>query len=411
MKVKPQRLIILGTGFAAFSLVKKINTDIYQVTVVSPRNYLLFTPLLASTTVGTIEFRSIIEPIRTVKAHIQFYQAICTGIDSENNIIHCEGVLDGKCLQLRYDLLVIAVGAVSNTYGIPGVLEYTKPLKELSDARAIRQRIIDCFELASTPGLSHAERQRLLNFVVVGGGPTGVEFAAEIHDFLIEDLRRWFPDLINDVNITLIEAAKGILSSFDEELSREAMKTFKSRRILVRTDCPVKEIRESEIILQDESIIPFGLAVWSTGNGPTVLVESLQFPKCKMSHLLTDEYLCVLGTKNIFSIGDCATIKDQELPETAQVAQQQGTYLANALNRKAKDQIVSPFSYRYMGMLAYIGRRRALADFKNMKLKGLIIWIFWRAIYLTKLVSRKNKILVIFDWFKTSLFGRDISRF
>jgi NADH:ubiquinone reductase (non-electrogenic) len=130
-----------------------------------------------------------------------------------------------------------------------------------------------------------------------------------------------------------------------------------------------------------------------------------------MSHLLTDEYLCVLGTKNIFSIGDCATIKDQELPETAQVAQQQGTYLANALNRKAKDQIVSPFSYRYMGMLAYIGRRRALADFKNMKLKGLIIWIFWRAIYLTKLVSRKNKILVIFDWFKTSLFGRDISRF
>lgn len=411
MKVKPQRLIILGTGFAAFSLVKKINTDIYEVIEVSPRNYFLFTPLLPSTTVGTIEFRSIIEPSRAANNDIQFFQAICTGLDPAKNTIQCKGAVDGKCFQFHYDFLVIAVGAVSNTYGIPGVMEHTKFLRDLSDARAIRQRVIDCFELASVPGLSSEERRCLLNFVVVGGGPTGVEFAAEFHDFLREDLRRWFPDIIEDVNITLIEADKGILSSFDEELSREAMKTFKSRQILVRTNCTVKEVQESRIILQDESIIPFGLAVWSTGNSPTALVESLQFPKNKMSRLLTDEYLCIPGTNNIFSIGDCATINNQYLPETAQVAQQQGTYLANALNNKARGQKVPPFSYRYMGMLAYIGRRRALADFQNVKLKGLSIWIFWHVIYLTKLVSMKNRTLVLFDWFKTSLFGRDISRF
>lgn len=407
---RPQ-VIVLGSGFAAFSFLKKIDIRRYDVTVVSPRNYFLFTPLLPSTTVGTIEFRSIIEPVRTARERIQYFQASCKSINTEHNKVECERALDGKSFRLEYDYLVIAVGAISNTFGIPGVKEHTHFLRELSEARAIRQGIIDCFERAGAPGLPDEERQRLLHFVVVGGGPTGVEFAAELHDFVTEDLRKWFPSLMEDVRITLIEAASGILTTFDKKLSEYAIKIFQRQRIEVRTQAMVKEVRETEMLLSDGSSIPFGFAVWSTGNGPVPFVQALPFEKDRRSRLVTDEYLRVIGTEDIYALGDCATIKDHDLPATAQVAQQMGKYLAESFNRKAREKAVRPFSFRNMGMLAYIGSRRALADLPNIKGRGVSTWLFWRSAYLTKLVSFKNKILVVFDWVKTSIFGRDISRF
>jgi len=151
--------------------------------------------------------------------------------------------------------------------------------------------------------------------------------------------------------------------------------------------------------------------VWSTGNGPTSFVQSLPFEKERRSRLVTDEYLRLTGTENIYSLGDCATIRERDLPATAQVAQQMGKYLAESFNRNARGEVVRPFSFRNMGMLAYIGSRRALADLPNIKGRGISTWLFWRSAYLTKLVSFKNKILVVFDWVKTSIFGRDISRF
>src|ERR1043166_7816962 len=203
MKLRKQKLIVLGTGFAGFSLINDIDVNGYDVAIVSPRNHFLFTPLLPSTTVGTIEFRSIIESIRAARRDIQYYQADCRGIDPGQQSIRCEQVLDQATFTLHYDILVIAVGAAINTYGIPGVEEYAQFLKELSDARTIRQKIIDAFERASTPALPEAERKRLLHFVVVGGGPTGVEFAGEMHDFFVEDLCKIFPELMKDVCITL----------------------------------------------------------------------------------------------------------------------------------------------------------------------------------------------------------------
>lgn len=411
MAEKRPHVIVLGSGFGAFSFLKKIDTERYDVTVVSPRNYFLFTPLLPSTTVGTIEFRSIIEPVRTAREQVQYFQASCQSIDAGHNAVECERALDGKSFRLEYDYLVIAVGAISNTFGIPGVKEHTHFLRELSEARTIRQGIIDCFERAGAPGLPDDERRRLLHFVVVGGGPTGVEFAAELHDFVTEDLRKWFPRLMEDVRITLVEAAPGILTTFDKKLSEYALRIFQRQRIEVRTQAMVREVRAAELVLSDGSSIPFGFAVWSTGNGPTPFVQGLPFEKDRRSRLVTDEYLHVMGTDNIYALGDCATIRDRELPATAQVAQQMGRYLSETLNRKAKGKPVGPFSFHNMGMLAYIGSRRALADLPNIKGRGFSTWLFWRSAYLTKLVSFKNKILVVFDWVKTSIFGRDISRF
>lgn len=406
-----KRLVVLGTGFAAFSLIKDINANAYHILVVSPRNHFIFTPLLPSTTVGTIEFRSIIEPIRAVNPSIEYFQAQCISIDVQQQSVQCRHALEPGIFALSYDILNIAVGAESNTYNIPGVAEHALFLRELADARAIRQRIIECFEHASTPGLDEAEQRRLLHFVVVGGGPTGVEFAAEMHDFLAEDLSKAFPRLSKAVRITLLEATDQILSSFDEALGRYTLKQFSRSSIDVRTGSIVTRVESTEVHLKDGTSLPYGLLVWSTGIGPTSFVRSLPFEKEKNSRIVVDEYFRVKGFSNIYAAGDCAVIEGQNYPATAQVAQQEGKYIAHQLNRMAKGKPAEPFQYKNLGMLAYIGGNRALADLPNVKGGGYFTWLFWRSVYLTRLVSLKNKILVIFDWLKTIIFGRDISRF
>lgn len=405
------KIVVLGSGFAAFSFLKEIDTDCFDVTAISPRNHFIFTPLLPSTTVGTLEFRSIIEPIRVACPNVHFYQAYCRSVFPEKTMIAAEGALDKQRFELPYDKLFIAAGAVSSTYNIPGVTEHTLFLKDLADARAIRQRIIECFERASYPAASETERKRLLHFVVVGGGPTGVEFAAELHDFVTEDLRKVFLNLIPDINITLLEAGGQILSTFDQVLSAYTMKLFRRRRIHVRTNSPVTRVEEEMIVLQDGTQIPYGLVVWSTGIGPTEFVQSLSLPKDRDGRLIVDNYFLVEGAESIFSAGDCSVIKDHPLPATSQVAQQQGRYLAHHFRRLHKGKPALPFRYRHYGMLAYVGGNKALADLAAFKGRGFSAWIFWRSAYLTKLVSMKNKVLVVFDWIKTFVFGRDISRF
>lgn len=411
MKSSKQKLVILGSGFASFSTLKAIDTNLYDVIVVSPRNYFIFTPLLPSTTVGTIEFRSIIEPIRGGKNNITYYHAYCTTVNTSNNSIRCKNALDENEFSLSFDKLIIGVGAISNTFGISGVEQYGLFLKELTDARAIRQRIIENLERASTPNLQFEERKRLLHFVVVGGGPTGVEFAAELHDFLTEDLIHSYPNILSGVEITLFEAGNALLSTFDAVLSEYTIKIFQRQKISVRLHSQVAKVEGKKILLTDGSHVPYGMMVWSTGNTQTPFVKLLPFEKDRGYRLVTDEFFHVKGFTNIYSLGDCATIEGKDLPATSQVAQQEGQYLANSLNAMAKEKPVKPFIYHHRGMLAYIGSNRALADLPKMKGRGFATWIFWRSAYLTKLVSWKNKILVVFDWIKTFVFGRDSSRF
>jgi NADH:ubiquinone reductase (non-electrogenic) len=405
------RLVVLGTGFGGFSLLKELKKGIFSVSVVSPRNHFLFTPLLPSTTVGTLEFRSIIEPVRKAVPQIQYIQANCTRVDPQGKTIVGVGFLDGHTFTLPYDILVIAVGAVNNTFNIPGVEQHALFLKELIDARTIRQRIIDCFERAAQPSLSDDQRKRLLQFIVVGGGPTGVEFAAELHDFVAEDLRKPYTFLMPHVKIVLLEAGASILTTFDKVLSEYTASLFRRQHIEVRTHSPVTEVKPEAIVLKDGTSLPYGLIVWSTGIGPTPLVQSLPFPKDQANRLLTDEWFRIKATNDIYALGDCATFETRDFPATSQVAQQQGRYLARALQRSLQGKHVNQFRYHHFGMLAYVGSNRALADLSSVKGHGLSTWIFWRSAYLTKLVSLKNKLLVLFDWFKTFVFGRDISRF
>lgn len=403
-------LLIIGTGFAAFSLIKEIDVTRYNVIIVSPRNHFLFTPLLPSTTVGTVEFRSIIEPIRTARQGITFHQGYCVRIDSENSVAYCEGKFKRTPFEVPYDKLVIAVGAKCNTFGIPGVEEHAKFLKEITDAHSIRHQIIQCFERASKPNRPVQDFDWLLHFVVVGGGPTGVEFAAEVDDFLRQDLSKWFPELMPYVKITLLEAQEDILSAFDASLSAYTTRHFARQHIRVRTNAAVKEVQPDAVVLENDEVIPFGLLVWSTGNGPTTVVANSGL-SLDHGRLQVDDNFLVAQTENIYAAGDCAVITDNPLPPTAQVAQQQGTHLAKILNKALDDTTAGPFKYKHRGMMAYIGHRKALVDTKNVQGKGFGTWLFWRSAYLTKLMSWKNKTLVLSDWIRTFFFGRDISQF
>lgn len=409
------RLVVLGTGFGAVSLLKDLSPNRYAVTVVSPRNHFLFSPLLPSTTVGTIEFLSIAEPIRLAASYASFVQAEAIGLDTTRKIICCKSIFDGKEFPIEYDVLVIAVGAESNTFGIEGVKEHALFLKELSHARAIRQKVLDNFEAASLPSLDKAERKKLLHFVVVGGGPTGVEYAAELADFFDDEVKVHFPHLIQDARITLVEAGKQILSTFDERLSRYATKLFQRRRITFIMNAPVKKVEAGKVHLSSGEVLETGLIVWSTGNGASTFIKSLTLQKDRAGRLLTDRYLRVPSATNVFALGDCATLQDYTQPATAQVAMQSGKYLAKLLNEVSlpskAEKDIAPFERQNFGMLAYIGKDEALADLPMMKWSGFLTWIFWRAAYLTKLVSFKNKLQVLFDWVRSRIFGRDISRF
>ncbi|KAF1995572.1 FAD/NAD(P)-binding domain-containing protein [Amniculicola lignicola CBS 123094] len=464
-------LVILGTGWGSVSLLKKLDTENYNVIVISPRNYFLFTPLLPSCTVGTIEHRSIMEPIRNFlrhkKAAVKYYEAEATKIDYANKVIYVnddsEIKGDVSTTEVPFDMLVVGVGAENATFGISGVKEHALFLKEVRDAQKIRNRIMDCIETATFKDQSESEVQRLLHMVVVGGGPTGVEFAGELQDFFNNDLQKWIPDIKDNFHVTLVEALPNVLPMFSKQLIEYTEKTFKEETITIRTKTMVKNVTDKYI--EAESIgpdgkkvlqkIPYGLLVWATGNALRPIVKDLmsQIPAQKDSRrgLAVNEYLVVKGTENVWAVGDCAVAN---YAPTAQVAAQEGAFLAKMFNQMAKthdieaeladlsvrqetapdketrtkafDEIkelqkrlrrvksVNPFEYTHQGSLAYIGSEKAVADITwfegNIASGGTLTYIFWRSAYLSMCFSSRNRILVCMDWVKSKVFGRDCSR-
>ncbi|MFQ6612594.1 MAG: FAD-dependent oxidoreductase [Fidelibacterota bacterium] len=402
-----KKLIILGSGFGSYSLLRNLDFRLFDVTVISPRNHFLFTPLLPSTTIGTIEFRSIIEPIRNLNPTLKYIQAEARSVDLYQQQVRYS-LEDGREGTLKYDLLVIGVGARTNTFDIPGVRRYGHFLKELNDARQIRKRVISNFEFASLPGIPEPEIRQRLHFVICGGGPTGIEFAAELNDFIRGDVCRFYPQLKSFIQISLVEAGQEILNVFDHKLRQAARNLFQRQHIEIITGSPVVKVDESCIHLSSGRELNYGLLVWATGNTPQPLVERLKVPKSELGQILVDEFLAVKGLENVFSLGDCALVENRPLPATAQVAQQQGRYLARQWRQRAKEK---PFRFRSMGMLAYIGNDQALVDTGHVKGSGHLAWVFWRSVYLTRLVRLRNKIRVMVDWILSWIFGRDISQF
>jgi len=253
------------------------------------------------------------------------------GVDVANQKVICQGIVgelytseissSNDKFELPYDYLVMAVGSVNNTFNTPGVEQNANFLKSIEDAQSIRCQVMDCFETASYPNQSEEEIKRLLSFVVVGGGPTGVEFAAELHDFFEEDLKKYFPKILPFASITIIQSSDHILNTYDKKISEYAEKQFKREAINVRTNARVREVTSNEVILYDSKTkeiqkIPFGVCVWSTGvtSGPLSRMVSSQIPGQQHEKaIVTDYQLKVRGSKNIYAIGDCATVDQKKI--------------------------------------------------------------------------------------------------
>ncbi|CAK7269056.1 NADH:ubiquinone oxidoreductase [Sporothrix epigloea] len=463
-------LVILGTGWGSVSLLKKLDTENYNVVVISPRNYFLFTPLLPSCTTGLIEHRSIMEPIRSIcrskKGPVTFYEAEASSVDVNRKIVKIRDSSDirgdSSETEVPYDMLVVGVGAENATFGIPGVRENSCFLKEIGDAQQIRKKIMDCVETAAFKDQPEAEIDRLLHMVVVGGGPTGVEFAGELRDFFEDDIRKLIPDIADRFRVTLIEALPNVLPSFSKQLIEYTESTFKEEEIAIHTKTMVKKVTDKTVEAEaskpdgtkERVVFPYGLLVWATGNTLRPLVRDMMasIPAQKDSRrgLAVNEYLVVQGTRDVWAVGDCAVAG---YAPTAQVASQEGTFLARLFNNMAKTaeleeriqtlssslnlkpgvnsasvtreieeaerklqriKDIKPFHYSHQGSLAYIGSEKAVADVSwfngNVASGGTMTYYFWRSAYLSMVFSTRNRLLVLNDWVKSKVFGRDISR-
>lgn len=451
-----RRVVILGSGWAGNKMARSLDKAKFDVRIVSPSNHFLFTPMLPSAAVGTLEFRAIQEPIRTIEGLGEYYQAKACGIDNLAKTIECSDSYSRELFRLKYDYLVLATGSQTNTFGTPGVSEDREDvsyLKHLHHARKIRNRILECFERASNPSLREEDKRKLLTFVVVGGGATSCEFTAELSDFVTYDVKKWYPRLASLVKVVLVEAGPNILTAFDDALAGYYSSFLIKRGIDLRTGVAVKSLREasrgggaSEAVLSDGSALPFGLVVWSAGLAPVDLVrETSGILPSRNGRIVVDDYLRC-GDDDIFAIGDCAIQENTPLPPTASVAEQHASYLASCFNntyfkdasvKQTPDPVYpaamptkflgfldrtlfkpsSKFRYVERGAMASMGFGRGIADLSKTDvpgaptISGFAAFVAWRGAYLSKQLSWSNMMLVPMFWFKSLLFGRDISRF
>jgi NADH:ubiquinone reductase (non-electrogenic) len=405
------KLLVLGCGFGGFSLLYRLRKKHWDATLLTPRNYFLFTPLLPSASSGSVEFRSILEPARRRLQGVRVVEGYAEKIDWERRQVHCRAAVGPEPFSLLYDYLVIGVGAAVADYGVPGVAEHALKFASVEDARAVRRGVLEQFARAEIPGLTPEQIRERLTFVICGGGPTGIEVAAEIHDLIRDELSVSYPELASYASVVLVEALDRVLSSFDQALSNYTRVHFQREGIQVRLSSKVQAIEPGRVLLQDGQSIPCGMVLWAAGNAPVPFVRGLGEPLTRGGRLIVDPYLRLQGRERVYAVGDCAAVGDPPLPATAQVAQQQGKYLARALEDQRQGREVPPFKFQQSGMLAYIGGGQALADLPQVKWSGRGAWLFWRSVYLTKLVSPANKVKVLFDWLKARLFGRDLSRF
>ncbi|KAL5478417.1 hypothetical protein ACEPAI_2601 [Sanghuangporus weigelae] len=459
-----ERLVILGSGWGGYEVLRGVDKKRWDVTMVSPNSYFNFTPLLASCAVGTLELRCAIEPVRRYAPEATPYQAWCDKIDFKQKKLTCvpatplpsyferpqqsqTSITDPptspprlklatqaqaisttprKEFAINYDKLVIAVGCYAQTFGIPGVKEFGYFLKDVRDARAIRSRILECFDEAAQPTLSDMDRRNLLNFCIVGAGPTGVEFAAELHDLIKSDITRYYGEkLARLARINLYDVADRMLGGFEEGLARYAERKFARDGINLRLRHHVERVEDGVLHVKEQGEVPFGILVWSTGLASNPMIQSItELEKHERTgSLFTDKNLNAIqkdGTinKDIWVIGDCGIIKDELLPATAQVASQKAKYTTRSLNRIVRDKPVEePFRFHNRGSLAYLGDWKALYDRSKVESgpkggeTGRLAWLLWRSAYFTGTLSIRNKITVPYYWFLNWIFGRDITRF
>jgi len=405
-KEAPPRVVVLGAGFAGLTAVKALAGAPCKVTLIDRRNYHLFQPLLYQVATAALSPADIATPIRSIlrrQKNAAVLMARVDGIDRQRRLV----LLDDRTIP--YDYLIVATGSRHAYFGHDDWEPVAPGLKKIDDATQIRRRLLLAFERAETC-TDPIERRALLNFVVVGGGPTGVEMAGAIAELarhsLVDDFRAINPA---EARVILIEAGSRLLPAFPESLSAESKRALEKLGVEVILGKPVTDCSAEGVMVGDHAI-PSRTIVWAAGVAASPAARWLGAEKDRLGRVIVGPDLSVPGHPEIFVTGDTAHVSLPDggtVPGLAPAAKQMGGYAARAIRARMAGKALPPFKYRHLGSLATIGRAAAVADFGRFKLKGRLAWLLWGIIHVGFLNTYRSRTLVALQWIWAYLtYGR-----
>ena len=425
---QPISIIILGSGFAAIEALKKLqkkykNTDYINIKIISKDNFLLFTPMLPEVFSGIIEPRHIVTPVRSFcKKKTVFYHANVQDINFEKKIVTIKYSI-GRYYQpvsyeqkeFRFDYLVIALGTETNFFGNTDMEKSSFTMKTINDAIVLRNHIINILEQASLESnYKSGVTDSLLTFVVVGGGFSGIETVGELNHFVKDAIKDYYKTINpNDVKIVLVNAGESILTEVDEDLGEYAKNVLERKEgIEFKMNRRAKGATQNKLTLDNGENISTYTIIWTAGVTPDELIKGLNCEHVKNGRIKTSDNLELPSFKNIYAIGDCASITNpfngKPYPPTAQHAIRQGQLAGQNIINNIEGKKPKKISYKPRGIMAAIGKRVGVAKIFGFKFKGSIAWMLWRTFYLSKLPILKKKLRVVGDWSMELISHNDV---
>src|SRR5215210_3717687 len=397
----PHKVLVVGGGFAGYNAVAKLcrlarERDDVGVMLISRENYFTFWPMLASVIGGDVETQNVAQPLRRtlIRLGASFRRAELESVDTERQVVTAAG------REFPYDHLVLSLGAQPAYFGIPGVEDYAISIKGIGAGEEICDRVIERYEETTLAGGDVPDSK--LTFVVIGGGATGVEVAAELHNLLQELLVPDYPNIDpNRTQIILVDANKEILKELDPALRRVAHVRLHDLRIEVINNAKAREVKADKVILTDGREIAAENVIWTAGARASRKLDDLPFPHDERRGLTVDRFMRVVGHDNVWGIGDCAATVDADgepVPPNAQAAVQEGEAVAGNVLAAIDGERPEPFRYKSLGQLVELGSEFAVNEVMGVKFSGQIAALFWRMTYLYKLESPQSRARIAADW-------------
>jgi NADH dehydrogenase len=397
--------LILGGGFAGSYVARSLKKR--GATIVSPENYMLFTPMLPEAASGTLEPRHVVVPLRMMCPHAELILGEARAHDVAGQRVQVRA--GERVFWVRYSNLVVALGAIVRSLPIPGLAEHALGFKSLADAIRLRNHVLGRLEAATAdPNPTH--RRRELTFVFVGAGYAGVEALAELSD-LVRDALRYYPDLRDTPqHWVLVDAAPKILPEIPSRLGDYAARLLERRGVDIRVETRLEEVEPHAATLSDGDRILTSTVVWTAGVRAHPLLPELGLPVDERGHVPVDETLRVSGMSRVWALGDCAAVPNRATPgqfdpPTSQHALRQSRRLAKNLHGDPR-----PYQYRMLGEVATLGRYKGIANVVGIRFRGFLGWWVTRTYHLYQLPLLSRKLRVVTDWTVALFFRRDIAQ-
>jgi NADH dehydrogenase len=390
-------VVIIGGGFGGLYAARALRRARVRITIVDRRNHHVFQPLLYQVAMAALSPGDIASPIRWILRRQRNVEVMLADVQAIDAGRHRLVLADGE---IGYDYLIVASGATHAYFGHDEWRRTAPGLKTLEDALDIRRRVLLAFERAERE-TDPARRQQLLTFIVIGGGPTGVEMAGALAEIsrqsLAKDFRHFDP---SSARILLLEAGPSVLATFPESLRDAARKALERLGVMVRTGAAVTNVVDGRVEIGSEAIHA-STVIWAAGVAASPLGATLGVPRDRAGRVLIEPELTVPGHRDVFVIGDLASLEGADgkpLPGVAQVAIQMGKHAAKNIQRAIEKQPLRPFQYNDLGNMATIGRASAVADFGWLRLKGYLGWLAWLFVHILNLIGFRNRIVVMIQW-------------